>query len=463
MPMTVVTRIAPSPTGFLHIGNARTALFNYLFAKHHGGKFLLRIEDTDRERHSQAAVDAILDGLTWLGIIWDGEPVHQFSRAPRHVEVAQQLLATGHAYHCYCTQEELKALREQNLPYDRRWRDSTLTPPAGVKPALRLKTPLTGEVVITDHVRGEVRVPAAQIEDLVILRSDGTPTYNLAVVVDDHDMNVTHIIRGEDHLTNTAKQIVLYQAMGWNIPEFAHVPLIHGQDGAKLSKRHGALGAADYRAMGYLPEALRNYLLRLGWAHGDAETISDAQAVEWFSLGGIGKSASRFDLVKLDNLNAHYIREADDARLVELVTPFIEKKINSPLATRHAPLLLRGMSGLKARAKTLKELADNAVFYVVDTVGDLLKANPKAQGILAGGGKDILAQLTPELALQADWRAEPLQAFCKAWAEQSGKKLGDVAQPLRVGLTGSTVSPGVFEVMEVLGKDESLARLKAVL
>ncbi len=452
--MTVVTRFAPSPTGFLHIGGARTALFNWLFARRLGGKFLLRIEDTDRERSTQAATDAIIEGMQWLGLTWDGEVVHQFARAERHREVAKQLLANGHAYRCYTSQAELAALREQGKGYDRKWRDSTETPPEGVKPVIRLKSPLDGEVVVRDHVRGDVTVPAGQLEDLVILRSDENPTYNLAVVVDDHDMGVTHVIRGEDHLTNAAKQVVMYQLMGWTVPEFAHVPMIHGADGAKLSKRHGALGVEEYRKMGYLPEAIRNYLLRLGWSHGDAETISTQQAIEWFDLEGIGKSPSRFDFVKLENLNGHYIRESDDAKLVELVTPLIEQKHGK---MQHAERLLKGMSGLKQRAKTIIELADNAAFYVIARP---LPLNDKARALLNNEGKAVLSALLPEYEALADWSEPAAQEIAKQYAEKNGIKLGAVAQPLRAALSGSNISPGVFEMMVVLGKEETLARLK---
>lgn len=462
--MTVVTRFAPSPTGYLHIGGARTALFNYLFAKRHGGKFLLRIEDTDRERSTKEATQAILDGLKWLGLGWDGDPYYQHQFEKRHYEVAQELLKNGHAYHCYCTPQELAELREKKLPYDRRWRDSKNPPPAGVKPAVRLKAPLDKDVVVNDVVRGEVRVPAGQLEDLVILRSDGTPTYNLAVVVDDHDMGVTHVIRGEDHLTNAAKQQVIYEALGWNVPIFAHVPLIHGPDGAKLSKRHGAVGVEAYRDMGYLPEALRNYLLRLGWAHGDDEIISDRQAIEWFNLEGIGQSASRFDFAKLDNLNGHYIREASDERLTGLVIPFIEKNTNLKIKNNqiNQSIILHAMPGLKQRAKTLKEIAENAAFYVVDDLVSIFTV--KAKEILDKGGKEIVTALIPDLEelSDSDWQADTLQTFCKAWSEKNGKKLGDVAQPLRAALTGSTVSPSVFEIMEILGKNESLGRLRKV-
>jgi len=455
--MTVVTRFAPSPTGFLHIGGARTALFSWLFARHHHGRFLLRIEDTDRERSTQAATDAIIDGMQWLGLNWDGEVVHQFSRIERHKQVALQLLEEGKAYNCYSSQEELAALREQGRGYDRRWRDrSPDDAPAGVKPVIRLKSPLEGEVVIKDHVRGEVRVGAGQLEDLIIVRSDGTPTYNLAVVVDDHDMGVTHVIRGEDHITNAAKQIVIYRHMGWKEPEFAHVPLIHGADGAKLSKRHGALGVNEYRDMGYLPEALRNYLLRLGWSHGNDEIISTEQAIEWFNLEGIGKSASRFDFTKLENLNGHYIREADNARLVELITQK-PATCNLQLATQR---LLAAMPGLKQRARTINELANNAAFYIVPRP---IPINDKAKAILNEEGKAILQTLLPLYEAVNDWSETGTQEIAKVYAERNGMKLGAIAQPLRAVLSGSNVSPGVFEIMAVLGKEETLGRIKDVL
>ncbi len=375
--MTVVTRFAPSPTGFLHIGGARTALFNWLFARHHGGTFLLRIEDTDRARSTEAAVEAILDGLKWLELDWDGDAVSQFERRGRHAEVAHQMMEAGHAYRCYASPEELEAMRAeqkaagQPMRYDGRWRDrDPAEAPAGVSPVIRLKAPQEGETVLADHVQGEVRVQNAQLDDMVLLRADGTPTYMLSVVVDDHDMNVTHVIRGDDHLTNTFRQIQIYRAMGWDLPEFAHIPLIHGADGAKLSKRHGALGVDAYRDMGYLPEAVRNYLLRLGWGHGDDEIISTEQAIEWFDLGGIGRSPSRFDFAKLDNLNAHYMRLADDARLVGLIVPLIEAKSGAPVNSEARDLLTRAMPGLKQRAKTLVELAE---------FGALLRSGPAAQ------------------------------------------------------------------------------------
>src|SRR3954469_12923509 len=367
--MTVVTRFAPSPTGFLHIGGARTALFNWLFARHHGGTFLLRIEDTDRARSTDAAVEAIVDGLKWVELDWDGDAVSQFQRRDRHAEVAHQMLETGHAYRCYASPEELEAMRAeqkaagQPMRYDGRWRDrDPAEAPAGISPVIRLKAPQEGETVLADHVQGEVRVQNAQLDDMVLLRADGTPTYMLSVVVDDHDMNVTHVIRGDDHLTNNFRQVQIYRAMGWDLPEFAHIPLIHGADGAKLSKRHGALGVDAYRDMGYLPEALRNYLLRLGWGHGDDEIISTEQAIEWFDLDGIGRSPAQFDFAKLDSINAHYIREADDARLLALVAERLETQFGRPLSEVESGRLLKAMPGLKPRAKTIVELAEKGRF-----------------------------------------------------------------------------------------------------
>jgi glutamyl-tRNA synthetase len=466
--MTVVTRFAPSPTGFLHIGGARTALFNWLYAKHTGGKFLLRIEDTDRERSTKEAEQAIIDGLKWLGLEWDGEPYFQHKHEKRHAEVAEQLLENGHAFKCYATIEQLAAYRAANvggLKFMSPWRlNPNLPPPFPNAPyVIRLRIPhdddLTKNVpeeehVINDLVIGTVTIANNKIDDLVLLRTDNTPTYNLAVVVDDHDMGVTHIIRGADHLNNAAKQMVIYEAMGWKVPEFAHVPLIHGADGAKLSKRHGAVGVEAYRDMGYLPEALRNYLLRLGWAHGDEETISTQQAIEWFDLNGIGQSPSRFDFTKLDNLNGHYIREADDARLVELILPRLGV-VNAAGKAR----LLKGMAGLKARAKTLNELADNAGLYVAKRP---LTLDAKAKELLDKGGREIIRAILPKLEAQSDFSHTATMELAKAHGESIGKKLGDVAQPLRAALSGKTVSPGVFEVMETLGKEETIGRLKDV-
>src|SRR5437764_10099377 len=373
MPVTV--RFAPSPTGFLHIGGARTALFNWLFARHHVGQFRLRIEDTDRERAPPEATEAILDGLKWLGIEWDGEVVHQFSRASHHAEIARQLLAAGNAYYCYSTPEELEAMRERaraegrSIGYDGTWRDRVRADAqeligAGVAPVIRLKAPREGATTIRDHVLGEVTVENQELDDLIILRSDGTPTYNFSVVVDDHDMGITHVIRGNEHFRNAFRQVQIYRALGWPVPEFAHIPLIHGSDGAKLSKRHGALGVEAYRDMGYLPEALRNYLLRLGWSHGDDEIISTEQAIEWFDLGGIGRAPAQFDFAKLDSINAHYIREADDARLLGLVAERLDTEFGRPLSQTERERLLKAMPGLKPRAKTILELAEKARFYV---------------------------------------------------------------------------------------------------
>jgi glutamyl-tRNA synthetase len=460
--MTVVTRFAPSPTGYLHIGGARTALFNWLFARHHGGQFLLRIEDTDRQRSTQAAVDAIIDGLSWLGLAWDGDIVHQFARARRHGEVAHQLLAEGKAYRCYCTPTELEAMREdaraQGLPirYDGRWRDrDPAEAPKDVAPAIRLKAPQNGETVVRDKVQGEVRVSNEQLDDMVLLRGDGTPTYMLSVVVDDHDMAITDVIRGDDHLTNTFRQLQIYHAMGWRTPSFAHIPLIHGPDGAKLSKRHGALGAEAYREMGYLPEALRNYLLRQGWAHGDAEIISSEEAIAWFDLAGVGRSPSRFDLAKLNNLNGHYIRAAEDERLAALVLPRIAKLLGGPVDPTAQARLMAGMGGLKARAETLEQLAGSALFYVRPRP---IPIEEKAAKLLSPAAKAHLASLTGRLE-SSDWTPAALESAVRAFVDAEGLKLGQIAQPLRAALTGSAISPGVFEVMAVLGRQETLGRL----
>jgi glutamyl-tRNA synthetase len=462
--MSVVVRFAPSPTGFLHIGGARTALFNWLFARHHKGVFHLRIEDTDRQRSTQAAIDAIIDGLKWLGLDWDGEIVFQFARAPRHAEVARQLLEAGRAYRCYCTPEELQAMREQQrakgLPmrYDGRWRDrSPAEAPTGVPPVIRLKVPQSGETVVRDRIQGDVRVANEQLDDMVLLRGDGTPTYMLSVVVDDHDMNVTHVIRGDDHLTNTFRQIQLYEAMGWPVPAFAHVALIHGADGAKLSKRHGAVGIEAYREMGYLPEAMRNYLLRLGWSHGDEEIIDTAQAIAWFDLDGIGRSPSRFDLAKLDSLNGHYLRNADSERLVELILPRIEATIGRGVDAVGRGRLARGMDGLKLRAKTLNELADAATIYVRPRP---LRLDQKAAAALTPQARDLLSANAAVLRGIEPWRAEALEQADRQFADERGLKLGQIAQPKRAALTGSTTSPPIYEVMEILGRDETLARLR---
>ncbi|WP_299372024.1 glutamate--tRNA ligase [uncultured Kiloniella sp.] len=460
----VVTRFAPSPTGFLHIGGARTALFNWLFAKHHGGKYLLRIEDTDRKRSTPEAIEAIIDGLNWLGLNHDDEITYQFSRAERHQQVAQQLLSEGKAYHCYCSPEELTEMREtaraegRPMKYDGRWRDRPASEaPEGVKPVVRLKMPQEGETLIKDLVQGDVTVANSQLDDMVLLRADGTPTYMLSVVVDDYDMGITHIIRGDDHLTNAFRQAQLFKAMGWELPYFAHIPLIHGADGAKLSKRHGALGVEAYRdEMGYLPEALRNYLLRLGWGHGDEEVISTEQAIKWFDIDGVGKSPSRFDFAKLENLNGIYIRNADDSYLADIISPLISAKEEIVISADQKAVLVKGMSGLKERAKTIIDLAESAGFYVKSRP---LQLNDKAKKLLSVEGKENLSNLLPILQNLPTWEEEPLEATVKGFAEEAELKLGKIAQPLRAALSGSNVSPGIFEVMEILGKDESLNRI----
>lgn len=463
--MTVITRFAPSPTGYLHIGGARTALFNYLFAKHHGGKYLLRIEDTDRERSTKEAVDAIHEGLNWLGLTCDEEAIHQYERAAHHKAIAEQLLESGHAYHCYCSQEELAEMREQakaekrGFKYDGRWRDRDPSEaPEGVDPVIRLKAPQEGETVIEDLVQGRVVVQNSELDDMILLRSDGTPTYMLAVVVDDHDMGITHVIRGDDHLTNASRQVLIYQALGWEVPSFAHIPLIHGADGAKLSKRHGALGAEAYRDMGYLPEAMCNYLLRLGWSHGDEEIISRDQSVEWFDLDHVGKSPARFDMQKLDHINGHYIREADNQRLFELVLPLVEDKVGE-ISEEKKAYLQKGVAGLKQRAKTLLELAESGLFYVQDAP---LPLTEKAEKALDADGKTLIQTIHDLLQGQEVWEEETLYLAVQKYAEENDLKLGKVAAPLRAALTGSHVSPSVFEMFEVFGKEESLKRLLAV-
>lgn len=461
--MSVVTRFAPSPTGYLHIGGARTALFNWLFARHHGGLFLLRIEDTDRARHSEAAVQAIIDGLRWLGLDWDGEPVSQFAARDRHVAAAERLLQDGSAYRCYCSQDELAAMREQAraegrpVRYDGRCRErDPATALSDVAPVIRLKAPQTGETAIDDAVQGRVVVRNDQLDDMILLRADHTPTYMLAVVVDDIAMQVTHVIRGDDHLTNAFRQTQLFRALGAQPPVFAHVPLIHGADGAKLSKRHGAVGVETYRDMGYLPETLRNYLLRLGWAHGDDEIISTEQAIAWFDLGGIGKAPARLDPAKLDHLNGHYLREAADDALVQAILPRLAAIVGHDIDADGFARLTAGMTGLKQRAKTLNELAENAAFYVRRRPLDL---TAKARDLLSQDGRATLAALGARLAALPDWSAQRLEAEARDEAAARGLKLGQIAQPLRAALTGSTVSPGVFEVADILGRAETLGRL----
>jgi glutamyl-tRNA synthetase len=468
MSETVVTRFAPSPTGFLHIGGARTALFNWLYARGRGGKMLLRIEDTDRERSTKAAIDAILDGLGWLGIDWDGELIYQFSRSARHREVAEQLLAAGHAYRCYASPEELAGMREaarregRSKLYDGRWRDRDHAEgPTGVKPVIRFKAPPTGETIIDDQVQGRVTWQNENLDDLVLLRSDGTPTYMLAVVVDDHDAGVTHIIRGDDHLTNAARQTQIYQALGWPVPAMAHIPLIHGPDGSKLSKRHGALGVDAYRAMGYLPEAMRNYLVRLGWSHGDQEVFSTEELIRLFDLPQVGRSAARFDFAKLESLNGHYIRTAPDSELVsaaERLLPHIGHgdAIAAKLTPELRAKLLAAMPGLKERAKTLVELIDGAQFLFAERP---ISIDDKARALLTAEARGMLDDLRGELAKVEPWSVPAIERTVRAYTESHRLKLAGVAQPLRAALTGRTTSPGIFEVLAVLGKEESLARL----
>ena len=460
--MSVVVRFAPSPTGFLHIGGARTALFNWLYARHLGGVFRLRIEDTDRARSTPEAVAAIIDGLAWLGLSWDGEIVHQFAGAARHAEVARQLLAAGRAYHCYATPEELDAMRararaeKRSVRYDGTWRDrDPATAPAGVAPVIRLKAPRDGATTIRDLVQGPVTVDNAELDDLIILRADGTPTYNLAVVVDDHDMGITHVIRGDDHLNNAFRQTQIYRALDWQPPEFAHVPLIHGPDGAKLSKRHGALGIEAYRELGYLPEALRNYLMRLGWSHGDDEIIASEDAIAWFDIADVGRAAARFDRAKLDSVNAHYIRIADPARLVGRVAERLERPLSRALSAGELERLGRAMPALQPRAKTLAELAEKAWPYLAPRP---LQPDPEAAGTLTPEARTVLRELGPALATAA-WQPAALEQILRDFAAQRGLKLGAVAQPLRVALTGSLASPGIFEVMDILGAEECLARI----
>ncbi len=463
----VVTRFAPSPTGYLHIGGARTALFNWAFAKNQGGKMLLRIEDTDRERSTEAAVTALIDGLTWLGLDWDGEPISQFERAARHAEVAHELVKSGNAYYCYSSPEELEQMREEARAagkpprYNGFWRDRDPSEaPEGVSPVVRIKAPQSGEIVVHDHVQGEVVFKAENLDDFIILRSDGTPTYMHAVVVDDHDMGVTHIIRGDDHLTNAARQIVIYNAMGWTVPEMAHIPLIHGPDGAKLSKRHGALGVEAYRQMGYLPAALRNYLARLGWSHGDDEIFSTEQMVEWFSLDALNKGAARFDFVKLENINGHYIREADPKYLYRVMIDTareIGREADAKGLEDNHNTVLAALPELQPRAKTVLELIDLAQFiYAVRPI----TIETAAQALLTPEARELLRSVADTLGGLADWTVPEIDAAMRQLAETKGLKLGKVAQPLRAALTGRTVSPGIFEVMVLIGPEESMARLQ---
>uniref|UniRef100_UPI0037BE917C glutamate--tRNA ligase n=1 Tax=Devosia aquimaris TaxID=2866214 RepID=UPI0037BE917C len=462
----VVTRFAPSPTGYLHIGGARTALFSWAFAKNQGGKMLLRIEDTDRERSTEAAVIALVDGLKWLGLDWDGEPISQFGRAARHAEIAHELVKLGHAYYCYCSPAELDQMREEARAagkpprYNGYWRDRDPSEaPAGVAPVIRIKAPLSGDIVVNDHVQGKVVFKAENLDDFIILRSDGTPTYMHAVVVDDHDMGVTHIIRGDDHLTNAARQIVIYNAMGWTVPEMAHIPLIHGPDGAKLSKRHGALGVEAYRQMGYLPAALRNYLARLGWSHGDDEFFTTDQMVEWFSLDALNKGAARFDFVKLENINGHYIREATPDYLYDVMLATAQelgRAMDVDGLTANKATVLSALPELQPRAKTVLELIDLAQFIYASRP---LTIDAAASALLTTDSRAILSDMAELLRGLNEWTVPAIDAAMRTLAESKGLKLGKLAQPLRAALTGRTISPGIFEVMVLIGRDETMARL----
>jgi glutamyl-tRNA synthetase len=464
----IVTRFAPSPTGFLHIGGARTALFNWLYARGRGGKMLLRIEDTDRERSTKEAIDAILDGLRWLELDWDGDVIYQFSRAARHREVAERLLADGRAYRCYATPEELDEMRKKARAegrtrlYDGMWRDrSPSEAPPDMKPTIRLRAPLTGETVIEDQVQGRVVWQNENLDDLILLRGDGTPTYMLAVVVDDHDMGVTHVIRGDDHLINAARQKQIYDALEWSLPNMSHIPLIHGPDGSKLSKRHGALGVDAYRAMGYLPAALRNYLVRLGWSHGDQEIFSTEEMIKAFDLSGVGRAAARFDFAKLENLNGHYIRHSDDQSLLTMFERALDyvpngTELKAKLDDTTRAQLLAAMPHLKERAKTLIDLIDGSYFIFADQP---LQIEPKAQALLTPETRELIGRLRAALEAVSPWNAETTETAMRGFAEQNNLKLGAVAQPLRVALTGRTTSPGIFDVLAVLGRQECLARL----
>ena len=460
--MTVVTRFAPSPTGMLHIGGARTALFNWLFSRHHGGQFLLRVEDTDRERSTDDAVEAIFEGLRWLGLDWDQDPVFQSRNQARHQDVAAQLLAEGKAYHCYASPEELSEMREAAIAagnpmlHDGRWRDRDPSKaPDGVKPVIRFRAPDQGETVIDDQVQGNVTFDASQLDDMILVRSNGTPTYMLAVVVDDHDMKITHVIRGVDHLTNAARQAQLFMALGWDVPVFAHIPLIHGPDGAKLSKRHGALAAQAYRDQGFLPEAMRNYLARLGWAHGDDEIFATDQMIEWFGLDAVGKSPARFDMDKLRSLNGTYIQQATDARLIALILPALggDSEISAAKLARVTAL----MPELKKRAKDTPELTEKAKFLVMDRPIEMV---PKAAKLLKEDAPALLGKLLNQLKTLENWSSETLENCVKEFAETENLKLRSIAQPLRAALTGSNASPGIFDVLAVLGREESLGRIE---
>ncbi len=461
--MSVVTRFAPSPTGFLHLGGARTALFNWLYARHHGGRFVLRIEDTDRARSTQEAVDKILAGMSWLGLDWDGEAVSQASRIDHHKAAVERLMGQGKAYHCYCTPDELAAMRDEAraagrpVRYDGRWRDRDPgEAPDGVDPVVRLKAPLDGQTVIEDRIQGRVEVGNEQLDDMVLLRGDGTPTYMLSVVVDDIDMGISHIVRGDDHLTNAFRQTLLYRALGAEPPEFAHIPLIHGADGGKLSKRHGAVGVEWYRDEGFLPEAMFNYLLRLGWSHGDEEIISRDQAVAWFDLDAVGKSPSRFDVDKLDSLNAHYLKSADDESLLSALKPRVEEIVGHDATEAEENRLRSGLDGLRPRAKRLTDMAESAAFFMRRRP---LALDEAATKLVDEAPEGLLTETAEVLGAISNWTEQDIDAELRALAERRELKLGKLAQPMRAALTGSKTSPGIFEVIFALGRDEVVGRL----
>lgn len=466
--MSVITRFPPSPTGMMHIGNARTALFNWLYARHCDGKFVIRIEDTDRERHSEEAVQVIMDALEWLELNYDNTPESQYANKQRHIDIANELLHAGKAYKCYCTPEELSAMREDSkksgrpVAYNNMWRDKNDSdaPDDGTPFVIRIKSPLDGHAVVHDKVQGEVKIANDHIDDFVLLRGDGTPTYMLAVVVDDHDMNITHVMRGDDHLNNTFRQNVIYDQMGWKQPIYAHLPLIHGPDGSKFSKRHGAVGVAEFKALGYLPEAMRNYLLRLGWSHGDEEIMDMTRAIEIFDFDGMQKSPANFDYQKLESLNAHYMKEADNNRLVELVAPFIKEKYAIELTSDNKATLLKGMDGLKDRSKTLAELATESLFYV----SDITKYNEKAQKQLTPESLPVLNGLKEGLCSLTNFNHDTIEKACRDFAnDQMDGKLGKVMMPFRAALTGTDKSPSLFEAAEVLGQETVVHRLQSAI
>jgi len=466
--MSIVTRFPPSPTGFMHIGTARTALFNWLYARKHGGKMLFRIEDTDRARHNEDAVGNLIEGLKWLGIDWDGDIVSQYERSARHAEVAHELLKKGKAYYCYCSPEELEEMREKAKAegrlsfYDRRWRDADpSTAPQDIKPVIRIKAPLDGASTVQDQVQGDVTINNEQLDDFIILRSDGSPTYMLAVVVDDHDMGVTHVIRGDDHLNNTFRQNIIYDAMGWVKPTYGHLPLILGPDGAKMSKRHGAASVEEYKDMGYLPEAIRNYLLRLGWSHGDDEIISDEQAREWFDLDGCNKAAARFDFAKLENLNAHYIKALDADRLLEHALPFYQKRHGVNPDKIAQDRIRQSLSELQSRATTLLQFVDESVFYAKTAPFDF---DDKAADLLGHESAPVLNALYEGMEGLEKFDAESIKALCNSVAKEKAEgKMGKVGMPLRAAITGTTVSPSIFDACAILGKTETLHRIKAAI